>query len=202
MHNLTAALRYARLGYRVFPCAPGAKRPLTVRGFLDATTDTAQIEAWWTRYPHANIGLATAGLLVVDVDGQGNPWPGDPEKASSLLAAGAISLTPRGGRHYLFRRPDGKDWACTAGKLAPGVDTRTDGGYILVPPSRTEHGQYQWVSGSALEEPMDRLPEPPAWLARALDVPRQQRRKDAKDGMHAIASLSLAHDGTVTFWTF
>ena len=66
---LQAALRYAELGYPVFPCVPGGKAPATAHGFLDATTDAGQIEAWWTARPDANIGMPTAGLLVVDVDG-------------------------------------------------------------------------------------------------------------------------------------
>ena len=36
---LSAAIRYAELGYPVFPCAPCGKVPITVHGFKDATTD-------------------------------------------------------------------------------------------------------------------------------------------------------------------
>ena len=64
---LWAALAYADLGYSVFPCAPGRKQPLTEHGFLDATTDVATIESWWTTHPSANIAVATAGLVVIDV---------------------------------------------------------------------------------------------------------------------------------------
>lgn len=67
-----AALRFAELGYAVFPCAPGRKQPLTARGFLDATTDADQIEAWWTKYPEANVAIPTAGLVIIDVDGPDN----------------------------------------------------------------------------------------------------------------------------------
>src|SRR5579871_376268 len=87
---LEAALRYAELGYRVFPCAPGDSNPLTEHGFYDATTDAVQIERWWSLYPDANV--AAAGLLVVDVDpledGAANPWPpDDPDKHLDLAAA-------------------------------------------------------------------------------------------------------------------
>lgn len=166
---LTAALRYAELGYRVFPCASGGKAPLTPRGFHDATTDPEQIEPWWSRHPNANIGLPTTGLLVIDIDGADNPWPGDPDLATDLANAGAIALTPRGGRHYLFRRPEGKSWKCSTGRLAPGVDIRTDGGYIVVAPSQTQQGAYRWALGLELDQSVDRLPEPPAWLVEALD---------------------------------
>lgn len=61
----------ASAGVPVFPCVPGQKRPLTARGFHSATTDPAQIERWWTRWPEANLGLPTgavSGVVVVDVD--------------------------------------------------------------------------------------------------------------------------------------
>jgi len=169
-HVLQAALYYAELGYPVFPCAGAVNpAPLTAHGFQDASRDPAQIEAWWTEFSSACIGLAAAGLLVVDIDGPDNPWlAGDFEKAMSLAAA-PTSLTPGGGRHHIFRRPAGKSWRCTVGRLAERVDTRTDGGYIVVPPSVRPDGAYRWVAGCELDVPPDRLPEPPPWLAAALD---------------------------------
>ena len=165
---LDVALRYAELGYLVFPCKPKQKTPLTPHGFRDATRDEAQIRTWWTRWPDANIAIVTQEILVIDIDPQGRSWPNDPERAATLTTAGAISITPRGGRHYLFAKPLGVTWRCSAGKLAPGVDVRTDGGYILVPPSTTVDGQYRWVPGHELEYPPNQLPNPPDWLAAEL----------------------------------
>jgi hypothetical protein len=56
---LKAALAYARRGVPVFPCEPGAKRPLTRNGHWDATTDPRVIERWWKRWPSANVGVPT-----------------------------------------------------------------------------------------------------------------------------------------------
>jgi hypothetical protein len=109
-------------------------------------------------------------MLVVDIDGADNPWPGDPERAADLAGAGAVALTPRGGRHYLFRRPAGKGWKCSTGRLAPGVDVRTDGGYIVAAPSEIEEGPYRWGEGLELDDPLGQLPDPPAWLVTELDV--------------------------------
>ena len=73
---LEAALQYAARGWHAFPLRPRSKMPAIAkkdggRGFLDATTDPATIEAWWGRWPAANIGLATgaSGLVVLDPDG-------------------------------------------------------------------------------------------------------------------------------------
>jgi hypothetical protein len=175
---LSAALRYAELGYRVFPCAPGNSTPLTDHGFLDATTEVEQIERWWGQHPTANVAIATAGLLVVDLDpaegNAANPWlKDDPDKQLDLAAA-PTAMTPRGGRHHVFRKPAGKGWRCTASRLAPKVDTRTDGGYIVVPPSWRPDGAYSWVPGLELDGPPERLPEPPSWLASLLDALAQE----------------------------
>lgn len=165
---LNAALRYAELGYPVFPCTPGAKTPITPHGFKDATTDAERIEAWWTEHPTANIATPTAGLLVVDVDGAENIWPADLDRAGDL-AGGPLSLTPRGGRHHIFRQPAGRAWSNTVGRLAPRVDTRANGGYIVLPPSRVNGTAYRWAERLELDTGPDRLPEPPEWIAIQLN---------------------------------
>jgi hypothetical protein len=154
------------MGYRVFPCAPGGKAPLTEHGFHDATTDPEQIERWWTQVPDANIGMSTEGLVVIDIDGRDNCWPNDPERTLEL-ATGAMALTPSGGSHRLFRQLADKGWRSTQSLLAPKVDTRANGGYIVVPPSVAGNA-YRWVEGLELVPP-DCLPEPPPWLVQELD---------------------------------
>ena len=167
---LTAALRYAELGYAVFPCQPGGKTPLTNQGFHDASTDASQITAWWGLHPTANIAIATTGLLVIDVDGAGNDWLADSPEKLLELAAAPISLTPNGGRHYVFRPPDGRTYRCHVGKLAPHVDVRADGGYIVVPPSiLAGGGSYCWQKDAALDISREHLPQPPSWLAAELE---------------------------------
>jgi hypothetical protein len=74
--HLDAALRYASQGVPVFPLAPRSKFPLISaanggHGLLDATTDAAQIQAWWMAHPTANIGRRTGlSFDVVDLDGE------------------------------------------------------------------------------------------------------------------------------------
>ncbi len=72
--NLRAALAYATAGWRVFPCIPGEKVPATSHGVKDATTDPAQIRAWWARNPDRNVAIATGapGPDVLDVDRHGD----------------------------------------------------------------------------------------------------------------------------------
>lgn len=169
------AQRYAELGYAVFPCAPGSKRPLTRHGFKNATTDPDQIEAWWAAQPMANIGIPTRGLIVIDVDGADNPWLVDEPDKLLDLAIAPQSRTGNGGRQYLFRQPPPPErdapYRNTAGSLAPHVDTRADGGYIVVPPSVLEGDKrYAWVPECGIEDGPESLPLPPAWLVQMLDA--------------------------------
>jgi hypothetical protein len=166
---LNAALWYADLGYDVFPCIRGGKKPITLHGLKDASFKPERVEEWWTEHPDANVAIRTDGLLVVDIDGTDNLWLTDcPEKLEELARAPS-SQTPRGGRHFWFRQPSGKAWRCTQGRLAEKVDTRANGGYVVAPPSSVKGRAYQWLEGYELDVGPDGLPEPPARLAEQLD---------------------------------
>jgi hypothetical protein len=154
-----AALYYAGIGFPVFPCGFD-KRPLTSHGFKDATRDLESIRGVWATKPTANIGIATEGLLVIDVDAPGS------EIAVRLNGLCPTQQTPRGGRHFVFRRPEGRSWKNSQSKIAPKVDVRTNGGYILAAPSRTADGPYVWIES---DFDLSSIPEPPAWLADMLD---------------------------------
>jgi hypothetical protein len=146
---LEAALNYAKKGIPVFPCGDD-KRPLTPHGFKDATTNPAVIKRRWTRWPDALIAIPTgpmSGIAVMDLDKKGgkNGFKAIPDwrKRSNV-----ISRTMSKGAH-LFYKDSGIP--CTTGKIAPGVDTRGAGGYVIVPPS---HG-YKYLNGQAFDELWD-----------------------------------------------
>lgn len=139
-----AALWYASVGIAVFPLEPGTKRPFPrSHGFKEATIDADQINAWWTRTPTANIGIAT-GLLfdVADLDG----WDGVDHWATMDDTPDPLGVvvTPRaggGGRHvYIPVTGQGN----RAG-LGPSMDWRGAGGYVVAPPSVTPDGPYWWL---------------------------------------------------------
>ena len=153
---LKAALAYAGRGVPVFPCEPGAKRPLTRNGHWDATTDRRAIERWWRRQPSANIGLPTgkkSGILVldVDVDDGGLESLAKLERAGAPVPKTARTRTGGGGIHVFFRYPGSTEIRNSAGLLGLGLDVRGEGGYVVVPPSRTQ-GPYEWVDRSPLVE--------------------------------------------------
>ena len=137
-----AARSLASAGVPVFPCQVEGKRPLTRRGFLDASNDPEQVAGWWSRTPNANIGLPTgaaSGVVVVDVDIHG-PHDGRAAfqratDAALVDGAGLLVRTPTGGAHVYFPATPGREqrsWQAAT----TGVDFRGDGGYIIAPPSR------------------------------------------------------------------
>ncbi|WP_260272659.1 bifunctional DNA primase/polymerase [Propionibacterium freudenreichii] len=139
---VVAARQLAEAGVPVFACVPGGKRPLPgSRGFLDATTDRAQIGAWWRRVPDANLAIPTgrvSGVVVVDVDVHGaNGFDAfHTARAAGLLPRPLVVVrTPSGGMHlcYPARQSVGqRSWQAAKA----GIDFRGDGGYIIAPPSR------------------------------------------------------------------
>jgi hypothetical protein len=174
-----AALHYAAAGYRVFPCRPGAKVPATQHGCRDATCDVARIRQWWTTAPAMNVAIATDGVVVIDVDPAGFCWPDDEAHRASIKAARPpLQRTPRGGFHLFFSVPAGKQWRCSAGLLAAGVDVRTTGGYVVAAPSTVGSVAYQWLRPLVAR---DALPQPPQWLIDALDALEHRRAAPAAD---------------------
>ena len=136
-----AARELARLGVPVFPCVPGGKRPITTRGFHEATTDAAQVASWWRQRPAANLAIPTgaaSGVVVVDVDvHKVNGYAALERTARSEVLPEPLAAvtTPTGGRHLYFpavAEHEQRSWQ--VGRA--GIDFRGDGGYIIVPPSQ------------------------------------------------------------------
>lgn len=168
-----AALKLAAAGMHVFRVRPGGKEPLPGgRGHLDATTDPAVVEAWWTECPDAGIGVscAASGLVVLDVDPRngGTATLAKLEHELGPLPDTVTARTGGGGLHLLFGA-EGQEFV---GKAGPGVDVKHHG-YVVVAPSRHPSGRcYAWEVAPG-EMPPAKLP--PAWRARLVktgNVPR------------------------------
>lgn len=157
---LASALWYAEHGLRVFPLTPGTKIPLKgSRGCLDATNDEATIRTWWERTPDANVAIATGHLVdVVDVDGpegqrsRARQW----DEVFGQVDADNLGkvLTPRPGGMHVYVPATGEG---NGASIAPGVDYRGLGGYVVAPPSVITEGNgtpgtYRWLGTPRLGE--------------------------------------------------
>jgi hypothetical protein len=170
-----AAQSYAARGWRVFPlhsitldgldifctcgrkdCSSAAKHPRLQHGVLEASSDPLTVGEWWTRWPDANVGLATgvgSGIYVIDLDG-----PDAVEAWADLgLPNGWRSVTGN-GLHLVYSIAE--PLPSTHWKLGRGIDSRGDGGYIVAPPSRHRSGKtYAWEEGLRWSGHPPALPE-------------------------------------------
>lgn len=153
---LQAALQLAEeFSIPVFPCRHD-KRPYTSRGFKDSSCNLEQVSQFWERWPDALIGVPTgraSKLLVVDVDPNGTVWY---SQNVQRLNCGRLHATRR-GHHLLYRMPD-VEIRNSAGALAPGIDVRAEGGYVIWWPAH----------GCEVEGSLEELTEPPQWLLDLL----------------------------------
>lgn len=163
-----SALWAAAREWHVFPLRPGAKTPAIATWPLSATTDPDRIRRWWAAHPRRNIGIATgpSDLYVIDIDTHDEP---DPlarlaHRAGVAVPATFTVHTPH-GKHLYFRAPSAPELRrCTVGRIAPEIDTRGTGGYIVAPGSSTPAGQYRITD-----------PHPPAvlpdWITTRITPP-------------------------------
>ena len=128
--RLERALAIAKR-YRIFPCKPD-KKPL-VKWKDEATQDEGKVREWWGKYPHALIAQVTGATSthVVDIDAKGKS---PQERAKALFNGHPMPptfayLTKSGGWHLHYESPE--HLPITASVLAPFVDTRGDGGYVI-----------------------------------------------------------------------
>jgi hypothetical protein len=176
---LDAALAYAAAGRPVFPCEPRDKVPATPRGFYDATTNPAAVARHW-RIADRNIAMPTgpnSGLWVFDVDGlEGEASLRRLEQQHGPLPATMESITGN-GRHLFFQYIT--DIRCSTSKIAPGIDVRGDGGYVILPPSVHESGRiYTW----SVDSPDDPAVAPD-WL---IDLTRKRPEPSISEKARAI----------------
>lgn len=170
---LDYALQYAARGWRVFPthsniggvCTCGrdcgkdnSKHPRIRAWQTHATIDPATIEAWWRKWPDANIGIATGGgLVVLDLDGHAEiqAFKRIASPHGGLLPT-LVARTARGLHLYLAG-----DWPTT--KKVDGLLVRGTGGYVVAPGSLHASGiRYAWATNL----PLATMPQ---WFAKWLE---------------------------------
>src|SRR5215213_9736264 len=167
--NATArgeAAEYRRRGWSPIPIKERSKEPnlLELRPYLTRKATKEELNAWrWS-----GVGIVTgpvSGVLVLDVDGT----EGEDELQKYGHPVTPMVRTASGGLHLYFKHPE--QHVRTGIRVAPGLDVKATGGYVVAPPSLGPNGRpYEWLVSP---EEAD-LAEPPQWL---MDLLAQDRSK-------------------------
>jgi hypothetical protein len=204
---------WADRGVPVLPIWPDGKAPLTRRGVHDATTDPELLRRWWTRWPDANVAIATGtpgpDVLDVDVRGHESGWSALRQlREAEIVPPGApLAWTPSGGAHLYFIGTKQRNGSLPDMHL----DFRSTGGYVLVPPStvttRTYSGSYRWERAGAPTATLDwhavtrllRPPPPPASKTRAAGR-RPQHGWDVHTLAAAVERTPVGTRNNMLYW--
>lgn len=182
-----AAAWYAHRGWTIFPLRPHTKEPFAGIGVYSATSDPEQVGAWWQRWPDANIGLhcGGCGVLGLDMDMYKDSFAGD-ELLTRQDEETITNLTGGGGVHLLYALAKGEKYSNQRGNLPPGIDIKSWGGYLVLPPSIHPSGTpYQWETGYGPHE-MELLPLP-AKLRTYLEEAKVHQRPIGLPDVEAVA---------------
>jgi hypothetical protein len=182
------ALACAGVGLRVHPlyqvderlqcsCWRGAECPEKQRGKhprlsswqTAASADEDIVCQWWDQWPDAGIGIATgqaSRIWVLDCDGdEALAWYRDRCREHGLVRT--VGVRTGRGRHFWWEWPTAESSSVrNAQGIAPGVDVRGEGGYVIAPPTRHRSGvRYELLTSA----PYDEVPrQAPAWLVEMV----------------------------------
>jgi putative DNA primase/helicase len=179
--NATArgeAVEYHRRDWSPIPIKEKSKEPNLheLRPYLTRKATKEELNSWdWP-----GVGIVTggvSGVLVLDVDGA----EGKAELKKYGHQATPTARTPGGGLHLYFKHP--AQHIRTGIRVAPGLDVKASGGYVVAPPSVGPNGQaYEWVISPEEAE----LADPPEWLMSLLE--RGRPKRPAPEGGERIPS--------------
>lgn len=161
---------FARRDIPVFPLVEGGKTPANHNGFKGAVTGIDQIGKWWpvdraNTMPY-NLGIPTGVAFdVIDID----PDNGGYDSCATLdwlwifdQPTHAVVVTQSGGLHFWQAKVVGRR---NSANMAPGIDMRGEGGYVVAPPSETSRGAWRFL------QPYNATPRLPTDL-EALEISR------------------------------
>jgi hypothetical protein len=181
MTMLDHALAAAAKGFRVFPVRQNGKVPLVEDWPNRATTDPDVIRKWWTdalgEPANHNVGIAVGngtGVLDFDIKGAKRGMASFQEMRLKGLPESLTVTTPSGGFHVYLKTK--VPFPNKVEKLAEGVDTRGDGGYVLAPGSTLIVNGEEVPYRTVTDRP---IAEAPAWLVE--DIKRANKPKPSEN---------------------
>jgi len=135
-------LEYLKLGWSLIPVKPKSKEPLIDwKEFQTRKASEAELRQWLEKWPEMNLGIVTgpiSSLAVADLDGPEGVKTG----IKLHLQSSSTSLTGN-GKQVFYKWQNGI--RNSVKQIAPGVDVRGEGGFVVAPPSiHPSMRTYRW----------------------------------------------------------
>jgi putative DNA primase/helicase len=183
-------------------CSSAGKHPRTRYGSNDATTDENKIFDWWDKKSSSNIGLLAgkeSGFFVLDIDVKLDvPFNGEDtleimqEDYEILLGenyaplpATLTAISGSGSRHLYFKYNLDLPVKNSASAIGLGLDIKSDGNYIVAPPSNHKSGhKYVWFG---VNTPIE---DAPNWLVYEIQKAIQISSKKSSSNQTAFSRKS------------
>jgi len=141
MNMLEYALKYVERGLCIIPVGHDKKPLIKWERYQKEFPSESAISGWFKKWPDMNIGMVTgsiSGISVIDIDTE----EGEEGIAPFIKKPRTIIVsTPRGGKHIWYKHEDGLR---NSQGFIKGVDFRGEGGYVVLPPSKTDIGEYKF----------------------------------------------------------
>lgn len=168
--------KFIEAGFYLLPLQKGSKIPATKHGVKDATVDAEILTAKVEKNQY-NVGIACgklSNIIVLDIDGDiGKRSLGLLEEEFGEIPVTYTVETPNNGLHFYFTYSEGIK---NRVGILPGIDVRSDGGYVVSPPSKIEDKRYKSVTSLDIVQ----LPE---WLSIVIkDTTEEDKRLMDSDG--------------------
>jgi hypothetical protein len=151
---------YSMLGWSVIPTS-GKQALVPWKEFTQRRASVKEQSLWAERFGEVGVGIVTGSisrLIVLDADG--------PDAIAECERLGVVKtptvLTPRDGKHYYFRLPEGALLRSQA-KLGEcqKIDIRSEAGIVAAPNTKGKNGKrYEWE----LRPDKVLVAKAPAWL--------------------------------------
>jgi hypothetical protein len=128
-----AALWYLKKGYSVIPVGIDKKPLIQWQKYQKIRATETEINQWWLDFPEANVGIVTGKLsnvTVIDVD--------DPSLLKDVSFPETFTVETGRGKHFYYIYTESRNTVNVGGKK---IDLRSEGGYVIAPPSRHSSGK-------------------------------------------------------------
>ena len=179
-----AAREYIKRGFSVIPLKRDKKPSVPWKEFQHRMANEEELREWFSKGDH-NIGIVTgaiSGISVIDFD--------DLKVFGQYLNDKLIPMSPLvitgKGVHIYCRYSDGsRNFA----KRIPGIDLRSEGGYVVAPPSVHESGK-RYDFFRPLDVPLATLPE---WvMCKSEEQPKPFQ--ESSEGLFSLKSEGQRND--------